>query len=130
MYSRSQSSQLFFYFGTIATGMAVIAAGLVVAAKAASGLSQTGSREKTVVELQIESSREIRRALTAPITVPPLPPITARLARDAAAIAATQGKLARAKPSLVAMDAMAMDLSGVSQPSAHDYPVFDRHAVH
>jgi hypothetical protein len=65
------------------------------------------------------------------VTIPPLPRITARPARDIREIAAAQDKRpARPKLSRAAMDALAMDQSGASEPPAQSYPVFDRHKVY
>ena len=73
------------YFGVLATALSVIALGLTAVVKASAGQSEgkASAREKTLLELQVESSREIRRALATPVSHPPrLPPITARPARD------------------------------------------------
>ena len=134
MKSRSQSSAVLMYFGVLTTAFAVIALGLTVVVKASTGMSEASARDKTLVELQIESSREIRRALATPVPQPPpLPPITARPARDLRAIAAMQPrKPVQTKPSKEAMNAMAMDQSGTYSSieySSHDYPVGDRHTA-
>jgi hypothetical protein len=132
MQGRSSPSLLFVYFGMVATAFAVIAVGLTAVVKASTSLSQASAREKTLLELQVESSRQIRQALTTPVTAPPLPPITARPARDLREAAATtqETKPARTKPKLppAAMNAMAMDQSGANRPSGSNYyPVIDRH---
>jgi hypothetical protein len=131
MQGRSSPSLLFVYFGMVATAFAVIAVGLTAVVKASASLSQASAREKTLLELQVESSRQIRQALTTPITAPPLPPITARPARDLREAASTQEtKSARTKPKLppAAMNAMAMDQSGANRPSGSNYyPIIDRH---
>jgi hypothetical protein len=128
MQSRSPSSLLLRYFGVAATALAVIVLGLTAVVKASTGWSQASAREKTLLELQVESSRQIRRALAAPVVIAPLPPITARPARDLRETAAVQEKKpVRAKPSPAAMDAMAMDLSGASRSTGQNYSVLARH---
>lgn len=129
MQGRSHSSLLLVYVGVIFTALAIIALGLMTAVKAAAGLSQSSPREKTVLELQVESSREIRKALATPLArVEPLPPITARPARDLRSIASVQTRQTPKLPQ-EALDAMAMDQSAASAPSRAYYPVIDRHAT-
>ena len=127
MHGRSSSSLALLYIGLLATALSVIALSLMTVVKASTGLSQASGWEKTLLELQIESSREIRRALATPVVTPPLPPITARLAR--AAPPAT-GRLAHLPQS--GLDAMAMDQSAMNPstepPQAFNYPAPDRHA--
>jgi hypothetical protein len=131
MHSRSQPSLLLFYFGAITTALAVTAVGLIAVVQASTGLSQATSREKTLLELQLESSRAIRQALAAPVVTPPLPPITARPAREFKAIAAAseQKKSMPAEPSQAAMNAMAMDLGGSRQSFGNNYHAADRHTA-
>jgi hypothetical protein len=130
MQSRSSSSQFLLYIGFLAMAFAVIALGLMTAVKASAGLSQGASRDKTLLELQVENSRNIRQALAAPIVIPPLPAITARPARAVAAVTA-QRRPARAIPQ-EALDAMAMSRSASADQSASEpqraarYPTFDR----
>jgi hypothetical protein len=132
MQSRSQFSVVLIYFGVLATALSVVALGLTVAVKASAGMSEVSAREKTLLELQVESSREIRHALATPVSRPPrLPPITARPARDLRRIAAMQAKKpVQMKPSQEAMNAMAMDQSGtysLAQSSSQDFAWRDRH---
>ena len=127
MQRQSPSSAVLMYLGVITTALLVVVLGLTAVVNASTGWSQAGAREKTLLELQVESSREIRRALAAPMVTAPLPAITARPARD---IAAASAKLARMKPSQAAMDAMAMEQSGAYQSTGQNYPVPDRHAVY
>lgn len=100
-----QSSLVLLYGGVLATSLAVIAGGLLMVVKASAGLSHSAPQSKTVLESRIESSREIRQALARPVTIAPLPPITARPAREAAPLQAK----ARPLPA-EAMNAMAMDV--------------------
>ena len=129
MQSRSPSSLLFMYFGVVAAALSVTALGLTAIVKASTASSQASAREKTTLELQVESSRAIRRALATPVVTAPLPAITARLARDLSQTAAApvQKRAARTKLSPEALDAMAMDQSGRYRSAGYDYPVPDRH---
>jgi hypothetical protein len=120
------------YFGVLATALSVIALGLTVVVQASAGLSDGTARDRTLLELQIESSREIRRTLATPVSQPPrLPPITARPARDLRESTAAQArKTVQTKPSQEAMNAMAMDQSGtnsLAQSPSYDYAGRDRH---
>src|SRR5215207_7164016 len=90
IHTRSHSSILLIYIGAIFTALAVIALGLMAIVQASAGLSSAEPRDKTVLELQVESAREIRRALAVPVVVAPLPPITARVAREVRSVASTQ----------------------------------------
>jgi len=121
------------YFGGLTIALTVTGLGLMAVVKASAGLSESSPRDRTLVELQIESSREIRRALATPVAQPPrLPPITARPARDVReSTAALTRNPVQKKLSDEAMNAMAMDQSGTysSQSSSRDYAVRDRHAV-
>jgi len=129
MQSRGTPSLLLLYVGTVATALSILALALTAVVKASTGLDKSGPREKTSLELQIESSREIRRALATRVVPPPLPPITAHLAHDPRTIVAAGPKTATpAMPSQAAMDAMAMDPNAAQrQPDVH-YPVIDRQA--
>jgi hypothetical protein len=131
MQARSPSSSVLLYLGTVAAALSVIALSSMAVVKSSAGTSANTSREKTLLDLQVQSSREIRRALATPVTIPPLPPITARPARDLREIAAVHEKRpARPKLSAAALNAMAMDQSGASASSAQNYPVYDRHKVY
>jgi hypothetical protein len=129
MPSRSPSSLLLMYFGGVAAALSVTALGLAAIVQASGTLSHASVREKTTLELQVESSRAIRRALATPMVVAPLPPITARPARDLreAAAAPATTKPAHPKLSREARSAMAMAQSGAPEPPRYDYPTPDRH---
>lgn len=131
MQGRSSSSLLLLYVGVIAAALAVIALGLTTIVKASTSMSHTSAREKTLLELQVDSSRQIRQALATAISIPPLAPITARPARDIAS--AQTNKPLRTKLPQGGMDAMAMDQSGTSSSSASSsaarYTVHDRHSA-
>ena len=126
MNSRSQPAQLLIYFGAIASGMSVIAVGFMAVVYASTAVSPTGTPDKTNLELQVESSREIRKALATQIVIPPLPPITARVAHAPGAMSRTN--VARVTLPEEARTAMAMDQSELGPPSNYRYPVVDRHS--
>ena len=128
MQTRSTSSSLLIYIGAAATALSVVVLGLTAVVKASTGLGQASPREKTVLELQVESSRNIRRALATPVVTPPLSPITARPAREIQTVAVQEKKPARVKLPQAAMNAMAMDQS--DQSAAPSYVVTDRHSLH
>ena len=133
MSGRSQSSVILTYFAVVAMALSALALGTTAIVKASTGVSEASARDKTLLELQVESSREIRRALATPVASPAkLPPITARPARDIRAAAVHQTtKPAQAKLSQEAMNAMAMDQSATYsssfRSSSQDYSVRDRH---
>jgi hypothetical protein len=127
MKSKAPSSLLLIYFGSVAAALSVIALGMTAIVQASAGLLQSGARQKTLLEVQVATSRDIRQALATPVTIPPLPPITARPARDLSEVVSAQEKRPlRKKPSLGAMNAMAMD-HGAYQSAARNYTVVDRH---
>lgn len=126
--TRSHSSLLLIYIGATFTALAVIALGLMAIVQASAALSPAGPRDKTVLELQVESAREIRRALAVPVIIQPLPPITARMARDPRSVASAQDrKPARTALSQEALNAMAMGPSEAPRPARNSY--LDRHAI-
>jgi hypothetical protein len=132
MNGRSQSSVVLTYFAVIAVALSALALGTTAIVKASTGMSEASARDKTLLELQVESSREIRRALATPVAVPAkLPPITARPARDIRTAAAHTTKPVQPKLSQEAMNAMAMDQSAAysssAQSSPQNYSVRDRH---
>ena len=129
MPTRSTSSSVLVYVGVAATALSVVIVGLTAVVKASTGWSHASAREKTVLELQVESARDIRRALATPVVTPPLPPITARPARDIQAVAVQEKKPPRIRLPHAAMNAMAMDLNGAYQSAAPSYVVPDRHSL-
>src|SRR6188474_1247620 len=109
MHTRSPASVVFAYFGALTAAFAVIGFGLTAVVKASARLSEASPREKTLLELQVESARNIRQALAIPVSIPPLPPITARPARDLRGVATMQrNRSVRPELSREARDAMAM----------------------
>ena len=128
MNCRSRPSQFLTYFGVIATGLTVVVVGLAAVVQASADLSQSASREKTNLELQVESSREIRKALAVKIVTPPLPPITARVAHAPSAV--PRKAVARATLSEEARTAMAMEQNELGPSSYDRYPIIDRHAAY
>jgi hypothetical protein len=130
MQTRTHSSLLLVYIGAIFTALAVIALGLMAIVQASAALFQSSPQEKTVLELQVETARESRRALAVPVVIPPLPPITASLARDVRAVATAQvRKPARRAIPTEALNAMAMDQSEATPRTSHSYAAPDRHAI-
>jgi hypothetical protein len=124
MSETSKWSEAFLIYCGVAAALIICSSlSVAVVINAGAGLSQTAEIEKTLLDYRVESSREIRQALSKPVPRPePLGPITAKLARSVEAT-----KLA-AKPNLSkqARDAFASaDLPAV--PS-HPYAVPDRHS--
>jgi hypothetical protein len=131
MHARSSSSVVLIYVAAVATALAVIALGLSTVLKASAAWSGGSASDKTVLQAQIESSREIRRALATPISIPPLPPITARPARQAASTQVAKRPAVVLSPQ--AMNAMAMDqrdalpsAESQTRPAAPNYARRDR----
>ena len=127
MQPRSTSSSLLIYIGAAATALSVVVLGLTAVVKASTGWGQASPRVKTVLELQVENARDIRRALATPVVTPPLPPITTRPARDIQTVAVQEKKPAPVRLPQAAMNAMAMDQSRAYQAAAPNYVVPDRH---
>lgn len=126
---RRQSGKLVLYVGVIGIALAGIAFELTVVLKTATGALQQTQREQTLLDVRMESSREIRQALAMPVPYPaPLPPMTTRVTRAfVPTVAASIGH----HPQLtdVARDAFANmePVSLIAQPSA--YAGSDRHTV-
>jgi hypothetical protein len=131
MQARRSSTVVLVYVGTVAAALATIAFGLSTIVTAAVGVSQGGATDRTLLQAQVDSSREIRRALATPIAIPPLPPITAHVAREVASISA--GKRPAVALSPQALNAMAMAQTAVSaEPEASSQPRYqapDRTAI-
>jgi len=126
---RCQSSKLILYIGVVVLALAGIAFGLTAVVKAATGTLQQTQRERTLLDVRVESAREIRQALAKPVPHPaPLPPVTTRATR---ALGRTVVASNRHHPQLmdVARDAFANmePVSFVAQPNA--YAASDRHTV-
>lgn len=119
------------YCGAAAVLVIASSLSLALVVSAGAGLSQSAEAEKTLLDYRIESSREIRQALTKPIPRPgPLAPITAKLARsmDVTKARRMDATKVASKPKLSkqAKDAFASaDLSSTSSPTS---VVFDRHS--
>lgn len=125
MRGRSELTIVLMYVGIIAAAAGGIAFSLQMVVQASAGLSQITERDKTLLDLRIESAREIRQALNTPIRRPePLPPITARVANAEAAKAPRSGRVALTQE---ARDALAS--SDWSPSPSHSYPVVDRLAA-
>ena len=131
MQSRSMPSLLLIYAGVLGAAALVMGLGLTTVMKTSLGVFPAEAQEKTSLQLQIESSREIRRALAAPVVITPLPKITARPAHEPSAVVAEakeSRKSARPRLSPEAMNAMAMEQGGAQQQPQANYPIPDRHA--
>jgi hypothetical protein len=126
MHPPAPRSPWLLYVASLAIGLAVIATSLGLIAQASTGLTQRTEREKSFVDLQIESAREIRAALAKPITVPPLPPITAKPLRDVRSVAAESSKSRMRAP--IASTARGMNAMAMQTPDnqAAFYPTEDR----
>ena len=126
---RRQSSKLILYIGVVGFALASIAFGLTTVVKSTIGTLQQTQQERTLLDVRMESAREIRQALAKPVPHPePLPPVTTRVTRALGpTVIASNGH----HPQLmdVARDAFANmePISLVAQPSA--YAVSDRHTV-
>lgn len=126
---RRRPSKLIPYIGVVGFALAGIAFGLTAVMKAAPGTAPQTQRERTLLDVRVESAREIRRALAKPVPHPaPLPPVTTRVTR---ALGRTVVASYRHHPQLmdVARDAFANmePISFVAQPNA--YAASDRHTV-
>ena len=121
--ARKWSNAFLTYCGVAAALVICSSLSLALVINAGAGLSHTAEIEKTLLDYRVESSREIRQALSKPIPRPePLGPITAKLARSMEATKlAAQPKLSNQ-----ARDAFASaDLPAVSSRS---YAAPDRHS--
>ena len=97
------------YAAVLALSLGIIATSVVVVAQGSRRFMQPAAREKTALDLQIESAREIRAMLNQPIVVPPLPPITARPLHEARSAAHETSKSSQEQEiPAVARDAVAM----------------------
>jgi hypothetical protein len=122
--ARALPTAVLTYFGVIGLLLVCALLGIAMVAKASTAMSQRTDRERTLLDLRLESALEIRRALAKPLPpVEPLPPITSK------AIAATgetnTAKLTDEKLPRRGRNAFASGVfSGQHAPSALS---FDRH---
>ena len=130
-YSRGYFSIFFLYVGVIVIALTGIAIGLTAIVKTTTRLPQQVQRDQTLLDLRIQSSREIRQALGKPFPpLQPLPPITARLAHTVGSRVVVSQPVFR-KMTQEASDALA---SGSERPSSSwgtqssAYAEIDRHA--
>src|SRR6476659_7015757 len=117
---------------SLLVGIALVCVGLGLTAvvKAASALSQQTQRERTMLDLRMESSREIRQALAKPLPQPePLPPITARL-HHAAGFAVASINPDRGKLTDEARSAFASPRWPSSGTQLKAYAEFDPHTLY
>jgi hypothetical protein len=94
------------------------------------GAATASPQEKTALQVQVESAREVREALARPIAGPtPLGPITAKLAKPPAKVAAlptpkrnTEQAMRRGREAFASIDAPPTD-------SFFGFLGFDRHTM-
>jgi hypothetical protein len=126
---RSRSSKLVQYVGVVGFALAGIAFGLTAVVKAATGTAQQTQRERTLLDVRIESAREIRQALAKPIPHPtPLPPMTTRVT-PAIGPTVAASKRDHAQLMDVARDAFANIEPVFFVPQPNAYAASDRHTV-
>jgi hypothetical protein len=132
MHARRSSTVVLVYVGAIATALAIIAFGLSTILTASAGVQQASVTDRTLLQAQVESSREIRRALATPVSVPPLPPITAHVAREVAAVSARKRPALALSPQALNSMAMAQTATPAAEPEASPQPRYqarDRMAI-
>jgi hypothetical protein len=132
MHARSSSTVVLVYVGTVAAALGTIAFGLSTILTASVGESQAGATDRTLLQAQVESSREIRRALEAPIAIQPLPPITAHVAREVASDSARKRPALALSPQALNSMAMAQTAAPAAEPEASPQPRYqagDRMAI-
>jgi hypothetical protein len=136
---------VFKYAGVIAVAIVFTALSLHTVIQASVGMSTTSPRAKTVLDLQVESAREIRAALDRPqVSLEPLPPITAKLARSlppskvadkrtrfpsAEARNGVRLLSAEARNSFALTEWSASSKSSALPPASPSYPTTDRHGL-
>jgi hypothetical protein len=105
--------------------------GLMIVASASIAPNQKAEAEKTILEQRIESAREVRAALAKGVAKPePLPPITAKLARDLKAVQSAATIMPeRPKLTAQARNAFASTDFSAAQPYSRSYSSFDRHSA-
>lgn len=90
MNNRNTASVLVVYSVVVATLVGGIGIALAMVSGSAGSLEQS-TRAKTPFEIQLQSAREVREALAKPVARPePLAPITARLEKPVAKLAAVR----------------------------------------
>jgi hypothetical protein len=115
MHARRSSTVVLAYVGAVASALAMIAFGLSTILTAAAGMSQASDSDRTLLQAQIESSREIRKALATPVSIPPLPPITAHLARSVTSVSPRKRPAVALSPQ--ALNSMAMAQTAAPPPA-------------
>ena len=117
-------STFFLYVGIIIVATLCIAFSLDSVVRASASLVQVAQRDKTPLEIKIDSARQIRESLSKPQpTIEPLPPITAKLARAVTAAKAVSNQ----KPKTLSSEALNSFAAAPEwSPAAHS--VVDRHA--
>jgi hypothetical protein len=136
---------VFKYAGVIAVAILCTAISLHTLIHASVGMPTTSPRAKTLLDLQVESAREIRAALDRPqVSVDPLPPITAKLARSqpspnraadkrtrfpAEARSGVRLLSAEARNSFALSEWSASSKSSAPPLASPSYPTADRHGL-
>lgn len=111
------------YFMVIGTLLIGAALGLMKVVETSAGVAVYSEREKTQLDLRVESAREIREALAKPIPLPePLPPMAAKFERATPTVAAVAPK----RPTVL-RQARAAFASMRLEQSSHSAMAFDRH---
>jgi len=121
--ARKWSNAFLTYCGVAAALVICSSVSLALVINAGAGLSHTAEIEKTLLDYRVESSREIRQALSKPIPRPePLGPITAKLARS------LEATTLAAKPKLSKQAADAFASADLPTVSSRTNAVPDRHS--
>jgi hypothetical protein len=126
---RRQSGKLILYVAVVGFALASIASALTAVMNAAAGTAQQTQRERTLLDVRMDSAREIRQALARPVPRPaPLPPLPTRVTRAFGSTVAAS-IMHQSQLTDVARDAFATmePVSLVAQPTA--YAGSDRHTV-
>jgi hypothetical protein len=126
MHSRGQFFVHFLYIGVLVVALAGIGVSLIVMMQGATWSSQ--QVQPTLLDLRVQSSREIRQALAKQLPLPePLPPRSAHAAGSRVAVSLPMPR----KLSQTARDALASGYDRTSSlwgSQSGAYPEFDRHA--
>jgi hypothetical protein len=118
------------YASTIGISVSAVVIGLMAVVKTTTGSSQNSHQEQTLLELRMESVREIQQALARPLPSPePLPPITARVTHAVRSIVVSpkahrHEMIDKARDAFAGLEPTSFDIPS----SAYAEP--DRHAVH
>lgn len=129
MTSRTKLRMICIYLGALLVVPALLFGLSAIALQAVQGPRSNDEPKRTLLAERIETAREIRRALDAPIPpAEPLQPITQKPVHAVGSRVVDQRPRQSSKPKLSsrALEAFAMD-RGFAPREA--YPSFDRHAI-